>query len=75
MHRNAQMRTTLDIDETILEEAMRLADGMSKKALVERALEEYVNARRRTSLIEAIEKGDLGIDLTMEELRKMRGCP
>ncbi len=69
------MRTTLDIDETILEEAMRLADGMSKKALVERALEEYVNARRRTSLIEAIEKGDLGIDLTMEELRKMRGCP
>ncbi len=69
------MRTTLDIDETILEEAMRLADGMSKKALVERALEEYVNARRRASLIEAIEKGDLGIDLTMEELRKMRGCP
>jgi Arc/MetJ family transcription regulator len=69
------MRTTLDIDEIILNQAMEYAKGMSKKALVERALEEYVNARRRESLIVAIQKGDLGIDLTIEELRKMRGCP
>jgi len=69
------MRTTLDVDDTVLNEAMRHADGLSKKALVERALQEYVNARRRESLIEAIEKGDPGIDLTIEELRKMRGCP
>ncbi|TMG01133.1 MAG: type II toxin-antitoxin system VapB family antitoxin [Chloroflexi bacterium] len=69
------MRTTLDIDEAILEQAMEYADGMSKKALVETALEEYVNARRRESLVAAIQKGDLGIDLTIEELRKMRGCP
>jgi len=34
-----------------------------------------VNARRRESLVAAIQKGDLGIDLTIEELRKMRGCP
>ncbi len=68
------MRTTLDIDERILKEAMQHADGLSKKAVIERALEEYVNARRRESLIRAIEEGDLGIDLTMEELRRMRGC-
>lgn len=67
-------RTTLDLDESILEQAMQHANGMSKQALVERALEEFVNARRRESLVEAIKKGDLGIDLTMEELRKMRGC-
>jgi Arc/MetJ family transcription regulator len=69
------MRTTLDIDDAILKQAMEYANGMSKKGLVERALEEYVNARRRDSLVEAINKGDLGIDLTLEELRQMRGCP
>jgi Arc/MetJ family transcription regulator len=68
------MRTTLDIDDTVLREAMEHADGMSKKAVVERALREYVNARRRESLAAAIRKGDLGINLTMDELRKMRGC-
>lgn len=67
------MRTTLDIDEEILESAMKHANGMSKKALIERALTDYVNARRRESLADAIRKGDLGIDLTMDELRKMRG--
>jgi len=64
---------TLDIDDKILQEAMQYAGGLTKKALVEQALEEYVNIKRRESLIEAIEKGDLGIDLTREELRWMRG--
>lgn len=46
----------------------------SKEAAVEEAMRESVNRGRRTRLIERIESGDLGIDLTLQELRKMRGC-
>ncbi len=57
-----------------MEEARRVARGDSKKAVIEEALREFINMRRRESLIQRIRAGDLGIDLTLEELRKMRGC-
>lgn len=67
------MRTTIDIDDELMEAAKRLSSGASKKAIVEEALREFVNARRRQRLIDRI--GKFEIDLTPEDLRKMRGCP
>ena len=66
------MRTTLEIDEMLLEDARRLSGARSKRAVIEEALREYVNARRREALAAMI--GNFELDLTLEELRKMRGC-
>jgi Arc/MetJ family transcription regulator len=68
------MRTTIDLDEDLVRDTVKESGKKSKKAALEEAMREFVNSRRRMRLIERIEQGDLGIDLTLEELRKMRGC-
>ncbi len=67
-------RTTLDLDATLISAAIRESGLATKKAAIEEAIREYVNLRRRERLLERIRGGDLGINLTREELRKMRGC-
>jgi Arc/MetJ family transcription regulator len=66
------MRTTLDLDEKLIDEAKRISNGKSKKAVIEEALLEFINARRIEKLRRMI--GSCEIDLTLEELRQMRGC-
>ncbi len=68
------MRTTLDIDEELIASAVKESGKKSKKAAVEEALREYLNAKRRQRLVERIRSGNFRLDLTLEELRKMRGC-
>lgn len=68
------MRTTIEIDDDLMRRASEAAPGLSKKAVVEVALDEFVRAKARERLVKRIRSGDLGIDLTIEELRKMRGC-
>jgi Arc/MetJ family transcription regulator len=68
------MRTTIDIDEELLADAKRLSNGKSKRAIVEEALREFVNAKKREKLIEMIGSREFEIDLTLEDLRRMRGC-
>ena len=65
------MRTTLDLDPELIEEARRISDGKTKKAIIEEALREFVHARLRRRLIERMGKWE--IDLTPEDLRKIRG--
>ncbi len=45
------MRTTLDIDAQLMEEAVRLSGKRTKTAAVEAALEEYVRRRRKELLL------------------------
>ncbi len=66
------MRTTLELDEELLERARRLSGVRTKKGVIEEALREYVRTRATEKLKEMI--GTYEIDLTPEELRKMRGC-
>jgi Arc/MetJ family transcription regulator len=65
------MRTTLDLDPELLEEAQRELNLKSKKAVIEEALRELIAARRRRELIGMI--GNFELDLTPEDLRKLRG--
>lgn len=51
------MRTTLDIDEHLLKEAMRRAGAHTKTETIERGLRELINAERRLRLIQAKAKG------------------
>jgi len=72
--RCAMSRTTLDLDDELVRQTVEATGKATKKAALEEAMREFINARRRQNLIERINNGDLGLDLTLEELRKMRGC-
>lgn len=68
------MRITIELDDELLEDAVRLSGGMSRKAMVEAALTDFLGKKRREALLARIGSEDSGIDLTPEELRRMRGC-
>lgn len=65
-------RITVGIDEDLMNAALRLSGGRAKKAIIEEALREYVSRRAIEKLRAMI--GSYEIDLTPEELRRMRGC-
>jgi len=64
------MRTTLDIDRTLLEEALAISEKATKKAVIEESLREYIRNRRIKRLREML--GTFELDLTLEELLKLR---
>jgi Arc/MetJ family transcription regulator len=72
MHiREAYMsRTTVDLNDELVEEALAITEAPTKKAVIEQALQELVNARKREAIIAMIGSGS--IDMTLEELLEMR---
>jgi len=64
------MRTTVDIDERLLAEAMRLLNVRTKKEAIRRSLENLVQTKRRELLRKKLGQTDLA--LTLEELEKLR---
>jgi len=64
------MKTLIDIDETLLKEAMKLSKAPTKKETIQRALSELVKVCRRQSLKSLAGSGLL--DLDHVELRKNR---
>ena len=56
------MPTNIDLDEQLLEEARALGPHRTKKAIVNAALAEYVQARKRRSIIELFGKIDFDPD-------------
>lgn len=65
------MRTTLEIDDTLLETVMKLTSASSKKAAVDTALREFLRARRREELSRLIGHYD-HFGLSLKSLKKMR---
>ena len=65
------MRTTLDIDEKILNETIQITGASSKKKAMEIALQEYIRLKHRQRLINRIDHYK-NFDLTLEELEKLR---
>ena len=63
-------RTTVDIDEELMGEAMMISEASTKKGVIEEALREFVRARRIESLRRRLGNFELG--LTHEDLRRMR---
>lgn len=61
------MRTTLDLPETLMNEALRLSHQKTKTAVIIAALEEYV----RKAKIDEIKKykGKIDLDLDLDVLR------
>ncbi len=63
-------RTTIDLDDKLIEDLMQATDAPSKKALIEDALREKLNRIRREELISMIGSG--AMDMTLEELKEWR---
>ena len=63
-----RMRTTLDIDAKLMEEAIRLSGEQTKAAAVEAALREYVRLRRKELLLGL--PGRISLDENWRELRE-----
>ncbi len=63
------MRTTLDIDERLMKEAMKAAELPTKKAAVEAGLRELIDAGRRMKLFEM---GGEGYGMGIKEFIRSR---
>ena len=64
------MRTTVDIDERLIREAMVLLRVNTKREAVQHSLEAVVCQARRRRLRSKL--GNIELDMTLEELRDMR---
>lgn len=64
------MKTLVDIDERLLQEAMALAAAPTKKETVRLALEEFIRAHRRAALKAMAGSG--AIAMTRADLRRAR---
>jgi Arc/MetJ family transcription regulator len=62
------MRTTLDLDEKALSQAMRVARGKTKTAVINEALRDYARRRRLRGLLKF--EGRMRWEGNLEDLRK-----
>ena len=61
------MRTTLDIPETLIDEAMKVTGSKSLKQLVITALKTQIRESKRKNLINL--KGSVDLDIDLDKLR------
>jgi len=57
------MRTTLDLNENLLEEAMKLSGEKTKTSIINKALKDYIKKVKGRGIFEYGGKIDLNIDL------------
>ena len=57
------MRTTLDLPEELLKEAMKISGAKTKSEVIKLALNEQINRHKRLKLLSFKGKIDLEIDL------------
>jgi Arc/MetJ family transcription regulator len=70
MHIGDTMRTTIVLNEDLLNEVKTLSGAKSKRAAVERALEEFVRRRKARKLIEL--EGKMELSLTLDQFLERR---
>jgi len=64
------MRTTLDLDEGLLSEAMRWTGETTKTGAINEALKQIVSFRKRLRLVDLAGKVKLDVDLGVTRKRK-----
>lgn len=65
------MRTTVDIDDKLLSDVIKVSHARTKKGAIVIALKEYLRGKRREELKNMIGAYD-EFDLSLEDLDKMR---
>lgn len=64
------MATNLDIDEKLLNEALRIGGNRTKKATVEQALHEYVQRRKQLRILKLFGKIEYDPSYNYKEQRR-----
>jgi Arc/MetJ family transcription regulator len=70
MHKEASMRTTLAINEKLLDEAKELSGARTKKEAVEIALDEFIRRRKTRKLLDL--EGKVELSFTLKEFLNRR---
>jgi Arc/MetJ family transcription regulator len=70
MHTGGIMRTTIVLNEDLLNEVKTLSGAKSKRAAVEKALEEFVRRRKARKLIEL--EGKMELSHTLDQFLERR---
>lgn len=68
--KNIHMRTNIDIDENLIQEAMKLTGITTKKAAVEEALRQMVSLKKQAKLKDL--RGKLKWEGNLDEMREGR---
>lgn len=63
------MRTTLELDERLIKELVKVTGAKTKKEAVSRAIEEYLRRRNVEKIIAM--QGKLEFDMTWEEMEEI----
>jgi Arc/MetJ family transcription regulator len=66
------MRTNIDIDENLLQQAMELSGLKTKKATVNEALAQYVRMMKQKDILELLGQIDFDPDYDYKAARKAR---
>ncbi len=64
-----KMRTNIDLDDSLLEEAFRLTNVRTKKELVNMALKELIRNRKKLNLLDLSGRIEFREDYNYKELR------
>jgi Arc/MetJ family transcription regulator len=73
VYRRIKMRTNIVLDDKLLEEAFNFSQTIStKRELIEMALKEYVNNRKRKNLKELKGKIKFSPDYDYKKMREMK---
>jgi Arc/MetJ family transcription regulator len=65
-----KMRTTLVIDENLIDEAKEVSGAKTKKEAIEKALREFIRKRKSRKLLDL--EGKVELSYTVEDLIKRR---
>lgn len=65
------MQNTLNIDETLLAEALALSDNQTTEDVINTALQEYIQHRRQLQIIELFNTIDYDPDYDYKQQRKI----
>lgn len=66
------MRTNIVLDDALVDEAFSLTGVRTKRALVDLALREMVQRRRKKNLMDLVGKVNLRPDYDHKEMRRLR---
>ncbi len=66
------MRTTVELDDRLVDEALRLSRAKTKKAVINEALKEFVENRKRHNLLDLAGKIRFADNYDYKAMRKSR---
>jgi Arc/MetJ family transcription regulator len=69
------MRTNIEIDDELMEEALKLSGSRTKREVVDLALRELVQRRRRKDMLELVGKVRIREDYDYKAMRAGNGDP